>query len=266
MSTITRTRTTLGVAATLGLVCICLAQETPKRSITFKEGEQLVPREGGDFDKYTYGKGAFYGYAYEGQAKPHWYNFVHECKRKKLSYRSPQMNEEGHIQGYDLANLHTRETFNERGVITWEILSKEKVTGTCYTGNHKDPVEALVDYLLVKSSTEDSHGALMLHLPPGSKYVYLPTEVADLLAEKSKQTPGVEVIQITAKTGEVVATLNTKSHTAVAGPKGMYVAADLLAGWLDLGQGLRFSIEANPHKKKSGDAIPVSPGGSSGNE
>ena len=48
-------------------------------------------------------------------------------------------------------------------------------------------------------------------------------------------------IQVKKANGEVVATLDLDSMTATAGPHGMYVAANIIEGSLDLEQGLKYS-------------------------
>jgi len=217
------------------------AQEQAKKSITFQEGVKVVPGKDGDFDKYTYKKGAFYGYAYQGQAKPHWYNMVMESKIKNLSYKSRQLNQAGHIQGYDLNNLHVEVTFDGSGRMIWKDKSGGTTKGICFTGNYpqKKIISAVIDGVATQPPAKDGHGHFLLHLAPGSKYAFLDSEVEAFAGKKRKG--GGQDVQVKKKNGEVVATLDFGTMTATAGSQGMYVSANTIEGSLDLEPGLKYS-------------------------
>ena len=227
-------------------VCIpALDAASKRRNTAFQEGVEEIPGENGEFQKYVYRKDAFYGYASQDQEIPRYYNLSYEFKKNHILFKSPQLSEDGHIKGWDLINVHVRVNFDSNGLGIWENLAETPTTGKYYSGLYKDPNTGIVKGVIV-----DDKGNLLIKVPKESKYVFLDSEVQKFLQVETKNGNPQKVVEIRNSAGDLIATLDPKTHFATAGPNGMFIGIELLDGYLHLGHGLEYQQQL---KKMAGE-------------
>jgi len=217
-------------------VCVLSLDANDKKgNITYQEGVEEIPGENGEFQKYVYRKDAFYGYASQYQETPRFYNLSYEFKKNHISFKSPQLSEDGHIKGWDLINVHVRGNYDSNGLCTWENLAETPTTGKYYSGSYKDPNTGIIDGFMV-----DGKGNLLIKVPKTSMYAFLDSEVQKFLQMKTKNGNPQKVVEIKDSAGELIATLDPATHLATAGPNGMLIGIELLDGYLHLGLGMEY--------------------------